>query len=540
MHQIYIIGHKKPDTDSIGSVIGYAAFLNRNGGSLYVPCRCGDVNPETEFALQTFGAGAPACIESVEPTVSDIPFTYTVSTTDDIPTIEVAGLMEQHDMRNIPITDHEGRFAGLVSEHGLAQAYVRRQKIEPLSIAPISLETLSRLLNGELLVPSGDILEGKVYIAIDALHVTLSRLTERDVAIVGDNEPAQLALISAGIAALIIADSAPAGERVRRAAVEHSVALISTPLDAFGVGKMINLSLPAREVMATDVPTVTSDEPLSHVKQLVSDSRYRTACVVDTEGRLKGMISRNTFLQDINRRVILLDHNEYSQAVDGIEEAEILEVIDHHRIGAITTLKPIRFLNEPVGSTSTIIAMMFYEAGVEPDLAVAGMLLAGVLSDTLVLRLSTTTERDRQAVEFLAPIAGVDPHRFGAELITSGMALDGTPMGELLARDLKNYELFGKKILISQIMAPSFAICTGRRAEIDEGLKELARSTRADLTCLLITSVFEDASMVFAVAEEAILHATGLEEQPVLMQGVMSRKKDFLPRIGQIIKDLRV
>lgn len=539
VHQVYIIGHKKPDTDSIGSVIGYAAFLNRTGSRQYVPCRCGELNPETEFALWTFGADAPVYIESVEPTVSDIPFTYTVSTTDDIPTIDVVGLMEQHDMRNIPITDHDGKFVGLISEHGLAQAYVRRQKIEPLSIAPISLETLSRLLSGEVLVPSGDILEGKVYIAIDALHVTLSKLTSRDVAIVGDNEPAQLALISAGIAALIVADSAPAGERVRRAATDGNVALLSTPLDAFGVGKMINLALPAREVMATDVPTVMRDDPLSHVKQVVSDSRYRTACVVDEKGGLQGMISRNTFLQEINRQVILLDHNEYSQAVDGIENADILEVIDHHRIGAISTLKPIKFLNEPVGSTSTIIALMFREAGVEPDRAVAGMLLSGVLSDTLVLRLSTTTPKDRRVVEYLAPIAGVDPARFGAELITRGMALDGTPIEDLLTRDLKHYELFGKKILISQIMAPSCSICDERRDEIGRSLKELGKSSGADLACLLITSVFEDASMVFAVADEAILHATGLGEQPVLMKGVMSRKKDFLPWIGQIIKEMR-
>ncbi|MDD3406804.1 MAG: DRTGG domain-containing protein, partial [Methanomicrobium sp.] len=225
----------------------------------------------------------------------------------------------------------------------LAQAYVRRQKIEQLSITPISLDTLTRILNANILVSSGDLLEGKVYIVIDALHVTLSKLNKNDIAIVGDNEPAQLSLISAGIAALVIADGAPVGERVIKAAAEKGIALLSTNLDAFGVGKMINLSLPASKVMAKDVPTVTKEDTIEYAKQLVSSSKYRTACVVDNSRRFIGMISRNTFLDNVQKKVILLDHNEFTQAVDGIETAEILEIIDHHRLGAITTLRPISF-----------------------------------------------------------------------------------------------------------------------------------------------------------------------------------------------------
>lgn len=538
MSQVYVIGHKKPDTDSIASVIGYAELLNRAEPGTYVAARCGRINTETEFALTSFGADAPLEVESVEPSVADMPFTYTISAQEDVPTIDVVQMMDEHDVRNMPITDADGRFVGLVSEHGLARAYVLRQTIEPLSIAPIRLATLARILHAEIIVPAREQLEGKVYIAVDALHVTLSRLTANDVAIVGDNEPAQLALISSGIAAMIIADGAPVGERVITAAKERGVALLSTRLDAFGVGKMINLSLPAHMVMATDVPMVQTDDLLAYVKQLVSESRYRTACVIGEDGAFLGMISRNTFLQDIHKSVILLDHNEYTQAVDGIENAEILEIIDHHRLGAITTLNPVRFLNEPVGSTSTIIARKFSEAGVTPSRSTAGMLLAGILSDTLVLRLSTTTGADRDAVEFLAPIAGVDPMEFGTELIKKGMDLEGLSMEELLTRDMKRYDLFGKNVVIAQVMIPTFEFSRAHRDEALAGVRALRVSTGADVFAALFTSVFENASVVFTAADDAVLSRLGVTEQPVKMEGAMSRKKDFLPRFGQMLKDL--
>ena len=288
MNQVYIIGHKKPDTDSICSALAYAQFLNRKEPGRYVAARCGPVNPETAFALETFDCSAPEYIESVVPSVSDMPFTYTMSAAADLPTIDIADLMTTHDVRNYPLTDENGGFEGILSEYVLARTYVTRQKIEQLSFAPITLENLSRIVKGEIVVPSDDLIEGKVYTAIDALHVTLSRLTQNDIAIVGDNEPVQLALIAAGIAAIIVADSAPVGERAIRDAREKKVAVISTSLDAFGVGKMINLSLPARNIMATDCPVITGDTTIEYAKHLVSDSRYRTAIIGSTPISVRG------------------------------------------------------------------------------------------------------------------------------------------------------------------------------------------------------------------------------------------------------------
>lgn len=537
MNHVYVIGHKNPDTDSISSVIGYSNFLNQKEPGKYLPVRCGEISNETEFALARFGLNAPELIDSVEPNISDLPFIYSISAREDVPTIDIIEMMEENNVRNLPVTDSEGRLKGLMSEHGLAQAYIGRQKIEQLSITPIKLETLGRILQADLIVPTRDLFEGKVYIAIDALHVTLSRLTENDVAIVGDNEPAQLALISAGIAALIIADGAPVGERAINAAKKKDVALLATKLDAFGVGKMINLSLPAGEIMTTDVDILRKEDSVEYAKQIVSSSRYRTACVVDEEKKLLGMISRNTFLDEVQKQVILLDHNEFTQAVDGIESAEILEIIDHHRIGAVTTLKPISFLNEPVGSTATIIAGKFYEAGITPEKNIAGILLSGILSDTMVLRLSTTSDKDRAMVEYLAGIAGVDPVEFGTELIKMGMQVEGDSMNELLLRDVKRYELFGRDVVISQVMIPTFEFAENNKADILKEIQDLRNARGVDVYGAMFTSVFDDGSLLFLSADEHILSASGSKSQPIMLKGVMSRKNDFLPWFGKILKE---
>ncbi|MDD3977684.1 putative manganese-dependent inorganic diphosphatase [Methanomicrobium antiquum] len=537
MNKIYIIGHKNPDTDSVCSAIGYAHLLNIKEEKNYIPAYCGEINPETQYAMEYFNAKMPEYIETVEPNISDMPFTYTFSAEESVPTIDIISMMDEYNVRNVPVTDKDGKLTGLMSEHGLAQAYVRRQKIEQLLLTTIKLDTLTRILSAKILVPSKDLLEGKVYIAIDALHVTLSKLTHNDVAIVGDDEPAQLSLISAGIAALIIADGAPVGERVIKAAQEKKIALISTNLDAFGVGKMINLSLPASQVMAKDVPTVTKEDTIEYAKQLVSSSRYRTACVVDNNHKFLGMISRNTFLENVQKQVILVDHNEYAQAVEGIESAEILEIIDHHRLGAITTLKPISFLNEPVGSTSTIIAGKYLEENITPEPPIAGILLAGILSDTLVLRLSTTTEKDKRIVKYLSEIAGVDYNEFGTELIKKGMDTEGQDLKELLMRDIKEYNLFNRKVLISQIMIPTFDFSSENKEEIINSIKELKKQNRADIFAVLLTSVFENGSEIYINADGSILNQCGAEKQPVRMEGMMSRKNDFLPWFGQILKN---
>jgi len=447
-------------------------------------------------------------------------------------------MMDEYEVRNIPITDDDGKLMGIVSEYGLAKAYVTPQREAQLSIGPIMLVTLARILNARVCISGREELCGKVKIVIDTLPVTLSRLNSNDIAVVGDNEPVQLALISSGIAALVIAEGAPVGSRTLESAREKGVSILATPLDAFSVGRMVHLSLPAAQVLATDVPVLRPEDPIAYAKKLVTDSKYRTGCVVDGNGKLLGMISRNSFLEEIHKQVILLDHNEYAQAVDGIDTAEILEVIDHHRLGAISTLKPVRFQNEPVGSTSTIITRKFIEAGIQPTKPVAGMLLAGILSDTLVLKMSTTTIEDQNAVGYLAGITNLDPVTFGTGLIETGMDLEHTPLTEILSRDTKHYSLFGTDVTISQVMMASDDYLSGRYDEIARELECLRMENGIDMYLVLFTNVIANRSYLFAAGDQNRISALGYDRQPVMLEGVMSRKKDFLPVFGHYLRNL--
>jgi len=532
MNHIYLFGHRQPDTDSIASVIGYAEFKNRSEPGRYIPARCGELNPESRYMLERFTIPEPVLIPSVKPKLSDITYNPVFSLPQDVPAVDVATLMAKEGIRNVVITDDKGKPVGMVGEHALAGSYFQKIHLAEIAVTPLPVESLARILNATIIVSARYILEGRVYLAIDALHVTLGKMTAKDIAVIGDNEPAQLALVSAGIACLIIAQGAPVGERVATAAAQHGVCVLSTELDAFGVGKMITLSLPAREVMETNVPILTFADTIAHARHIVSASKFRAACVVAPDGTVAGILTRTTLLEDVRRSVILLDHNEASQAVDGIEEAEIVEIIDHHRLGAITTLKPIRFLNDPVGATSTIITMKFMESGLTPSRQVAGVLLSGILSDTLSLRMSTTTHRDIKAVKYLAPVAAEDPDQLGIALLELGMDLSGTPLEIILARDIKEYILSEKKVVISQVMVPSFAWNHEREDAIRAELARMKAISGSDMVLVLFTNMLEKSSDLYGIADPDLIQDIFGEDLPVRLEGVMSRKLDFLPWLG--------
>ncbi|MFA6363787.1 putative manganese-dependent inorganic diphosphatase [Methanoregula sp.] len=538
MNQIYCFGHRQPDTDSIASAIGYADFKNRSEPGRYVPARCGELNAESRFMLERFGSAEPVFVPSVEPRLSDITYKPVFALPEDVPTVDVATLMAQEGIRNVVITDAAGKPVGMIGEHALANAYIGTLHLAELAVTPVPIGTLARVLSAEVIVSAHPILEGRVYIAIDALHVTLAKMTAKDIAVVGDNEPAQLALVSAGIAALIIAEGAPVGDRVITAAQQRGVSVLSTNLDAYGVGKMINLSLPARELMESNVPVLTFADTLAHARQVVAGSKFRAACVVTGDGTLAGVLTRTTLLDDVRRSVVLLDHNEASQAVTGIEEADVVEIIDHHRLGAITTLKPIRFFNDPVGATSTIIARKYMESGLTPSREIAGILLCGILSDTLALRMSTTTHQDKKAIRYLSPIAEEDPEKLGIALLERGMDLSGMSLEALLAKDTKMFTLSEKTVQIAQVMVPSFTWNRARNTEITTVLEKSRASSKADLSLALFTNVLEDASDLYGAGDPTLLLALFDKHLPARLPGVMSRKKDFLPKLGEKLRTL--
>ena len=518
-------------------MIAYAAFKNHTEPGRYVAARCGELNAETCFALETFGMKPPAFIESVEPRIADIKIAR-ISVTEDVPIVDVAALMDTHEIRNVPVTDDQGKLIGVVGEHGLARAYVKRLKIGELAIKPLSLDTLARILSARVVVRATETLEGRVVIAIDTPDIARKKLTSKDIAIVGDNEHLQLALIGSGIAAIIIADKAPLGNEVIHLGQSKRVSLLTTDLDAFGVGMTINLSLPARIVMETDVPRLSLSDTIAYARQVVYNSKFRSACIVEKDETLRGIVTRTSLLADVRNPLILVDHNEFTQAVDGIDSAEIIEIIDHHRLGAISTLKPVKFLNSPVGSTSTIITEKYRDAGINPPAGIAGMLMAGILSDTLVLRMSTTTRQDHDAIGYLAPIAGVDPFVFGTKMLEKGINLSDITVEDLLVRDTKRYDLFKKKVIIAQVMVPSFEFPLAHRDEIRAGLSRLRVQQGVDIYLGMFTCVVENGSDLYIAAESSLLTRLELTDQPVRLGNMMSRKKDLLPWFGEKLRQL--
>jgi manganese-dependent inorganic pyrophosphatase len=424
----------------------------------------------------------------------------------------------------------------MVGEHGLARSYIRRTRGGERIIAPLPLDTLARILSARILIRGADTLGGRVSVVIDSPGKAREGIAEHDIAIVGENEAAQQSLVSAGLGGLILAGGAGAAEGVPEEARRRGVSVLSTDLDVFGIVAMIDLALPAGMVMETDIPRLLPTDTLDQAKRVVFSSRFRAACVVEKDGTLRGVVTRTTLLPGVRRKVILLDHNEFSQAVEGIEQAEILEIIDHHRLGAISTLMPVKFLNDPVGSTSTIIAEKFRQAGTPPAPAVAGMLLSGVLSDTLNLKMSTTTDHDRRAAAYLAPVAGIDPHTYGLELLEKGMNLSGATMEDLLTRDVKRYELFGNEVMISQVMVPSTDFVQAHTGGIRDALGRLRVQRGVDLCLGMFTSVAENASELFAAGDEPLLALLDLRDQPVRLDGMMSRKKDLVPWFGERLR----
>jgi len=536
METVLVLGHRQPDTDSIASVIGYAVFLNQTEPGRYRAARCGDLTEETSYALETFGLDPPALVESMVPRVADLAISR-ISVAQDVPVADIAALMEAHDIRNVPVTDGRGRLVGMVGEHGLARCYVARKKSGERTLAPLPLATFARILSARVLVGGADTIGGRVSIALDAPEKVPGKPGHHDIAVAGDNEPVQQALVSAGIQALILAGGAEAGGGVTEAAQRKGVSLLATDLDVFEIVARIDLSLPAGMVMETDIPRLQLTDTIDQAKRAVFSSKFRAACVVEKDGSLRGVVTRTTLLRDVRRKVILLDHNEFPQAVEGIEQAEILEIIDHHRIGAMSTLKPVKFLNDPVGSTSTIIAGKFREAGTPPEPAIAGILLSGILSDTLNLGMSTTMDHDRQAIEYLAPLAGVDPQSYGRQLLERGMNLAGATMEDLLTRDAKQYEIFGREVIIAQVMVPSSDFVQVHAPGIRDALGQLRARRGVELYLGMFTSIAENASELFAAGEAPLLGDLGLGDQPVRLDGMMSRKKDLIPWFGERLRD---
>lgn len=539
---VYVIGHKSPDTDSVCSAIGYSHFKNLTDKRyLFTPARAGKLNEETTFVLKRFGVAAPNEIESLTATVSDLELKFPISIRARDSVQELVLLMREKGVRTIPVTDESGRLAGIVGLKDIAQHYMDSVGFTDLTNAPIDLDILVKTLNCRVISNSRKIacLSGRIFVAAMQKGTILNKVRQGDIVVTGDQQDLQVELIHAGCSALIVVENMPVGSEVVSEAEKGGVLILSSPHHAFATVHLMTMSVPVESIMCAEGPTVSLYTPISSLRKHILESEYRSEVVVDSENRLIGFITRTDLLNPIRKKAILVDHNEVSQAVDGIEEAEILEIIDHHRVGDISTVAPIYVYNDPVGSTCTVVAgiMFLYQVRIPPE--IAGVLLSGILSDTLMLTLSTTTERDRIEVERLAEIAGVKVKEYARELLHASINTKGKTAAELIAADFKEFIIGNRKLGVSQMMVLDCEEIDLIETELLAELERIRTAGNYDLTALLIINPLSSKQERVMMKGEAWIIEKAFRVKVTgdtcVLPGILSRKRDFIPAIGHAL-----
>ena len=439
MSTIYVSGHRNPDTDAIASAIGYAELKGRlDPNNEYVPVRLGPCNPQTTWLLERADVQAPRLLPHVMLRVCDVmQSSFPVARQDD--PIRDAGLeMARADLDLVPIVDDDGALAGVVAERELARRFIRESRhTSTLEDAPTPIRAVVDVVGGELVTGDADTrLSGRVWVQSMDIR-TQSGISEGDVVVVGNRDDAQRLCIDLGAALLVLSNGSSPSDEVLQLARERGTAIIVSPLDTYVSGRMITLAAPCSALMESDPVTVTSEDLLADVSAQVRDIHYGAAMVVDSARMPQGLVTRSDLVSPPPRRVILVDHAEQGQSVAGVEQAEILEILDHHNIGSIETRVPVTATFDPVGSTATLVVERFRQNGMEPGHTTALLLLGAVLSDTVILNSPTTTDRDHAVTHYLERVLALDAGELGREMFEATADVSEVPAQEIISRDAK-------------------------------------------------------------------------------------------------------
>jgi manganese-dependent inorganic pyrophosphatase len=547
MSEILVIGHRNPDTDAICSAIGYAEFKRRTGMPEAVAARCGDTNDRIDFVLKTFGVLAPKFIADVSPKVSDVMQRKILSVRPDATAAEALRLMDEKNLRILPVMDDEQKCRGLLSLFKLSKflfpAVNRAQNSrEVLS----SLTNLAQTLDGKLDLGFDEEREEELILMIGAMGLEsfATRLEkfppEKSCVIVGDRWDIQNIAIREGVRVLIVTGGINVEPKTIEAARKKNVSVITSPHDTATTASLCRAAVGVRHVVNEEFLCFRENAPLAAVRDEATASGYLVFPVLNSEGQTVGILSKTDFLKTVTHKLILVDHNELSQAVQGADEVEIIEIIDHHRIGALATQQPILFRNEPVGSTSTIVADCFFRQGVEMPRDIAGLLLAGVVSDTLNLTSPTTTARDAEILKKLEELAQVNARDFTEKLFASGSLLTLKPAPQAITTDCKEYAEHAIKFSVAQIEEIGFEQFWKRKDELLAAL-EIYRDKRAyHFSALLVTDVTTQSSLLLVVGDEKFIKRIDyprLEAGIYELRDVVSRKKQLLPYLTHCLHE---
>ncbi len=534
---IYVLGHRNPDTDTIVAAIAYAELLRRQQADAVVAGRAGPLRPETAHLLERFGVSAPALVEDLRLSVGDVMTTPATTAHIRDPLHEVGRKQQDLGMRPLPIVDDGGRLRGVVEAADFAKVFFQGLDADLADQVPTDVAALVTALDAKVVVAAdGRRLRRKVMVAAWSLESIRQRLEPDIILVLGDRVDVQQAAIELGVGMLVITGGAPVEPKIVELARRHGVRVIAVEHHTAATLRLMQMSLPISVIMRTDPPRVEPDDLIDDVRGLLTAERALP--VVDGAQRVIGVVTRTDVLRGARRRVVLVDHNERSQAVNGIEQAEVIGVIDHHRVADFQTAQPPLMRVEPVGATSTIVAKLYDEAGVEIPKPLAGILLGAILTDTLLFKSPTTTQEDRRVAGRLAEIAGVNPDELGTELIEIASDLSDRSADQLVRGDFKAFNVdeatrFGVGVIETGDARPALA----RRDELLRAMRKV-RDREFTSVLLVITDVVHDRTTILVDGHpKAVARAFGVEPDGdglIQLPGVYSRKKQIVPLLGRM------
>lgn len=544
-NKIYVIGHRNPDTDSICSAIAYAYLKNQTGEEEYVAKRAGQINEETQFVLDYFNVELPGYVNDIGTQVKDIEIRETEGVSREISLKRAWNLMKELNVVTLPVTKH-GRLEGVITTEDIAEAYMDVRDSKILSTAHTVFKNIVDTLDGTMICGniSAYYTKGKVLIAAANPDMMENYIEEGDLVILGNRYESQLCAIEMNAGCIVVCEGANVSMTIRKLAEEHNCTIISSPHDAYTVARLINQSMPISYFMSKEnIITFRTDDFTEDIKSVMAKKRHRDFPVENKKGKYVGMISRRNLLNADKKKIILVDHNERDQAVEGLENAEILEVIDHHRIGSLETLSPVYFRNQPLGCTATIIYQMFMENGVEIPKHIAGVLCAAILSDTLMFRSPTCTIVDRNAAENLAGIAEIEVEQFATEMFRAGSNLKSKSAEEIFYQDFKKFVIGDTDIGVGQINSLDGNELSIIKDKLVTYLDKAYSEHGLSMIFFMLTNIISESTEVLFVGNNAdtlLEEAFGMkiENSSLILNGVVSRKKQFIPPLIESINEL--
>lgn len=539
---VYITGHKNPDSDSICSAIAYAALKNKTGQIPCVPVRLGNISRETQFVLDYFKIETPMFLETLKLKVSDLEIDTFDEVTKDMSLRQAWEILKKNKIKSIPVTDSKSSLIGMLSSANLTSSYMDEWDNCILGKSGTTLNNIVNTLSANIINQGSDTnnFPGKIIVAAMNPESMEKRISEGDIVIVGNRADAQEKILNLNISLLIVTGSHCLSDDLLAKAKENNITVISTPHDSFTTSRLIVQSIPVSYVMQhDDIITFSEDDLVEDVKVQMSETRFRSYPVLNSDGKVIGTISRYHLISNKKKKVIQMDHNERSQSVDGLEDAEILEIIDHHRVADIQTSSPIYYRCEPIGSTSTIVAKMYSEYGITPSKEIAGILCGAIISDTLLFKSPTCTPIDEAICRQLAETAGIDLDKFAHEMFKAGTSLQGKTIEEIFNSDFKPFKIGDIKVGVGQVNTMDIEGFMPLKGEMLEYMDSKCSSESYDALMLLLTDIIKEGSQLIATGEKVeIAEKTFdviLEENTAYLPGVLSRKKQVVPPLTNTI-----